>query len=649
MTNKKTITWIYNPAKSWDFGFVDIESEGVWYYVHSTNRKNALPWDKVLAELKTFKWKDEAVIKEVLEHSDRIFIWNFQEWKKDKSWKWLSFWFVIIRDENFKKDVFVAWKHIWKAREWELVWVQIISWESWKSPRWKIVEVLWDESKKNLIVDSYILESWFKQKFPRILDRELKNFSEKVDIKKELKNNREDLRKMFSFTIDWEDAKDLDDAISIEKRQNWNIELYVHIADVANYITEKSELDKEALRKSTSVYLVDRVIPMLPKKLSNNLCSLNPDTPKLTLTCEMIIWKDWVIRKSKVYESIIESDFRLTYKEVDAIISWEIKAWDILFWGQKLSEELVFKILDANKLKQRIERNREIKWKLDFEFPETKIILDEDKEVIEISEYPRYDSNKLIELFMVSANESVWKMFSDLPFLHRIHPKPNEEDIARLQKTLNLFNIDFVIKKLDTKEFSRLLWIIEKHPAKVVLEKIVLRSLTKAIYSAENEWHFGLWLDYYSHFTSPIRRYPDLQIHRIIKERISKKLDKKRIKHYESILENIANLCSTGERKAEKLEYKVQDYYICKFYENKIWEEFEASVSWIIPKWIFVALKDTSEWFIELIDKSWFLHNEDLMQFENSENKKIYKLWDKIKVKLIEVDFTNLRLNFELA
>ena len=649
MSDKRTITWIYSPARSGDFGFIDVEGEQKGYYVHWFNKKDALPWDKVIADLKSFRWKDEAVITKVLERSDKIFIWNFQSWRKNEKWNWFAFWFVVIRDENFKTDIFVPWKYIGKALNWDLVWVKIKSWEDKKNPKWEIVEVLWDEKKLNLSVDSYILETGFKQKFSYKTENELNKISDKIDIKKALWNNRKDLRKLFTFTIDGEDAKDLDDAISIEQRQNWNIELYVHIADVANYIKEDSILDKEAISRATSVYLTDRVIPMLPKKLSNNLCSLNPDTPKLTLTCEMLIWKDWIIKKTKVYESLIESNFRLTYKEVDEINFWDLKVWDSLFWGQKLNVELIEKIKLAEVLKWYLQKNRDLQWNLDFDFPETKVILDEDKNVLEIKQYPRYDSNKMIELFMVSANESVSRLFSDLPFLHRIHPKPNEEDIAKLQNTLNLFSIDFVLKKFDTKEFSELLKVVEKNKNKWVLEKVILRTLSKAIYSPDNEGHFGLWLDFYSHFTSPIRRYPDLQIHRIIKEKINKKLDNTRINHYKDILEQIALRCSTQERKAEKLEYKVRDYYTCKFYEPKVWEEFEISISALIPKWFFVMLDDTSEWFVELKDNRDFVYSEELMQFEDKKNKKNYKLWDKLKVKLAEVDSVWLRMNFEIV
>ena len=649
---KKTITWIYNPARSGDFWFVDVEGEDKGYYVFSFNKKDALAWDKVLAEVKSFRWKDEAKVIKVLERTDSIFIWRFKAWKsnwnKNKSDKSRDFTygFVMVDDESFKEDVFVAWKFLQNVKEWDVVWVQIIWWES-KSPEWKIVKVLWKDTDKGIDIESFILWAWFKQDFSRSIKSELERISSKIDYRDLEK--RTDLRNMLTFTIDWEDSKDLDDGISLIERKNGNFELYVHIADVTHYVREHSELDKWAFKRSTSVYLTDRVIPMLPEKLSNELCSLNPHTDKLTLTCEMLIWKDWKIKKQKVYESVISSDFRLTYKEVDEIVVDKLKAWNELMFWWTISEKLFETIKNSEVLRSYIEGNKNIQGVLNFEFPETKIELDADKNPIWIKQYPRYKSNKIIEEFMVSANEAVSREFSDYPFLHRIHPSPKEEDIYKLQETLNLFWIDFKLKDFSTKEFSNLLDIIEKHPKKYVLENVILRTLSKAVYSHENEGHFWLWLNYYSHFTSPIRRYPDLQIHRIIKDKIHHKLDGERINHYESILENVANHTSTQERKAEKLEYKIRDYYIVKYYKPKVWEEFEATIVTMMPKWFFVQLDDTAEWFVDLSEKVWFFQREDIMMFEDRNTGKKYSLSDKIKVKLIEADEKLIRLNFELV
>lgn len=672
-TPKNTITWVYNPAKSGDFWFVDVEGEKKWYYVYPANKFDALPWDKVLAQVKMFKWKPEAKIIKVLERSSDIFIWEFVAWKdsskktKSEGKRQFTYWFVIINDNSFKKDVFIPGKYIRDAKHWDIVWVKIIWWSA-KCPEWEIVEVLWKKWEKWLEVESLILWAWFKQSFPRTIDKELEQLSDKIS-SNDLKN-RTDLKNLFTFTIDWEDAKDLDDAISIIERQNWDFELYVHIADVSHYIRENSELDREAIKRATSVYLSDRVIPMLPEKLSNNLCSLNPNTDKLTLTCEMLIWKDGKIKKSRVYESIINTDFRLTYREVDEMLCWDKKIWDKLMFSWTITEQLLETIIKAETLRWYIEKNKNLQGVLNFEFPETKIIFEQtppssatlqstplekgrnkSKELIvkEIKQYPRYKSNKMIEEFMISANEAVSREFSNYPFLHRIHPDPSEDDIEKLQTALNLFWIDFKLQDFTTKEFSNLLEKIDSSPKKYVLENIILRTLSKAIYSHENEWHFWLGLNYYSHFTSPIRRYPDLQIHRIIKEKINWKLNPKRVHHYKSILETIANKSSTQERKAEKLEYRVRDFFIVKYYKEKVWQEFEATIVSIIPKWLFVQLVDTAEWFVDFNEKTSFIYREDLMCFEDKKWGKNYSLGDKIKVKLVEADEKLARLNFELV
>jgi len=633
--NKKTLTWIYSQSKTGDFGFVDVPGLEKWFYVFPFNKKDALDWDEVEAEIKVFKWKEEAVIKKIIKRSEKILIWEFEMWKS------LKFWFVKLKDPAFRKDIFIPWKFIKKAKNTDIVWVIITKWEG-KNPEGKIQHILWKSWEKWLEVEGFILESWFIEKFPESVEREVKNIHKNIKIHK----NRQDLRKLFTFTIDWEDAKDLDDAISVKKQENWDYKLYVHIADVAHYIQENSELDKEAFERGTSVYLADRVIPMLPEKLSNDLCSLNPNTDKLTLTCEMLISSSWNLKETNIYESIINSDVRLTYKWVDEIIKW--------IW--KYDEKLIQIIKNADSLKKIIARNKEISGVLNFDFPETKVILDEDKNVVEIKEYPRYDSNKTIEEFMIMANYAVSKQFSSYPFLYRIHEDPSWEGMEKLQKVLDLFGIKFKFKKFNTKEFSQLLELLDSPSPlkgegargwgyKPILEKIILRTLSKAIYSPENLWHFWLWIDFYSHFTSPIRRYPDLQIHRIIKEKINKKLDKKRINHYKDILKLVAIKCSDQEKKAERLEYKVRDYFIVDYYSDKVWEEFVWNITTIMKNWFFIALSDTSEGFVEI--KKWESF-EELQEYRDLSTWKKYILWEKVKIKLIEADMEKIRLNFAL-
>lgn len=651
--DENNIIWIYSQWK-WDFWFIDVDWIEKGYFVFSQNKNWALDWDKVEASVKIFNWKQEAVIIRVIERKLGLIVWEYL------AWKWGNFWFVLPNNPQIKNDIFVPWKKSLDAKTWDIVWVHVTNWTG-KNPEWEIKEILWKKWDNKIDVLAIIVEWGARIKF----SDEVLNFAEKINLPfskgwplgpPEGGGIRKNLTNLFTFTIDWEDAKDLDDAISIEKMEVGWYKLYVHIADVAEYVTEKNPLDIEAYKRATSVYLVDRVIPMLPEKLSNDLCSLNPHTEKLTLTCEMIIWNNWKIKSQKVYESVISSNFRLTYKEVDEIITppsvpplsgegSNLKT--LLFWW-KITPELIQALLTSNELKEKITKYRNSNWVLNFDFPETKIILDDNWNPISIKEYPRYNSNKLIEEFMISANEAVSTQFSDLPFLYRIHEEPKEDDLAGLQDTLNLFWIKFVFKKADTKEFDNLLEMVSKLEewTRLFLEKSILRTLSKAVYSKENFGHFGLWLSFYSHFTSPIRRYPDLQIHRIIKEKLHGKLDKNRIIHYNSILDDVSKYTSDKERKAEKLEYKVKDYFIVKYYKDKVWEEFDWIISWVIPKWFFVALKDTAEWFVEL-SRTEFM--DVLKEHFDPFTWKKYRLWNKVRVKLVEADEKLLRLNFEVV
>jgi len=667
MQENNIIVWVYSQWK-WDFGFIDVEWIEKWYYVFWKNKNWAFDWDKVEAQVKIFKQKKEAQIVKIIERKQDLIVWEYQDNK--------NFGFVIPKNKQIDVHIFIPWRKSMNAKTWDIVWVLIKNWKK-KKPEWEIKEILWKKGDKNIDLDWIIVEWWAKINFwEKVLSyvKKLKNPLSKEFLEKSRKwdsyqvkkiNKRKNLRNLFTFTIDWEDAKDLDDAISIEEVEFWEYsknnssqfpfnkgrgnmyKLYVHIADVSHYVKEKSVLDVEAYKRATSTYLVDRVIPMLPEKLSNDLCSLNPNTDKLTLTCEMIIDKNGNILDQFVYESIINSDFRLTYKEVDEILWWKINIWDKLLFWWIVSKNLVEKLELSNNLKEKIKNFREKTWVINFEFVETKIKLDKDWNPIKIEKYPRYDSNKMIEEFMISANQAVSKKFSKFPFLYRIHEEPKEEDLISLQEKLNLFEIDFQFKNWDTKEFSILLEKIEKYEEskKIFLHSMILRTLSKAVYSKENFWHFGLWLSFYSHFTSPIRRYPDLQIHRIIKEKIARKLDKKRIFYYNNILEKVWKHTSDKERKAEKLEYKVKDYFIVKYYKNKLWEKFEWVISWVILKWFFVLFDDGAEWFVELSNSDFL---ESLQEHKDLKTWEKYRLWDRVKIKLIEVDENLLRLNFEI-
>lgn len=640
------IVGVYAQGK-WEYGFVDVEGIDKGFFIFGRNANGALPGDKVLAETKEFNGKIEATITDIIERRTDPVVGIYRWVKKDG--KPARFGFVVPQNKDFKQDFFVAGRNSKDAKDGELVAIEIVNSDG-RKPEGKVIKVLGNPEKKWVDIMAIAMEAGARMWFGWALRDELEQMTKKITASDRKK--RRDLNDLLTITIDGPDSKDLDDAISITTDGN-NYTLYVHIADVTHYVRENHAIDKEARRRATSIYLVDQVIPMLPEELSNGLCSLNPNEEKVTLTCEITVNNAGHIMKTDVYESIIESNFRMTYKEVDEVLEKKLNISDELMFGWTISKELKTLLENCEWLRSTLSDNKHSKWVLDFDFPETKIILDEDGNPVEFKRYERYNSNKIIEECMVLANEAVSEKYSKIPFLYRIHPVPSDDDIEKLRTSLALFSITLPqAEKTKTLHIQKALEQIVWNPKEKLLSKMVLRSLTKAEYSEERKGHFGLWLDYYSHFTSPIRRYPDLQIHRIIKENISKKFDTHRKSHYENALPKIAVHSSTQERKAEKLEYKIRDLMACKFMQSKIGETFSANISGIIEKWVFVELENTIEGFVELNDR--FLGNDydffpDAMELVHKKTKQKFQIGDFIEVTLRKVDLEMLRIDFELS
>lgn len=688
------VIWVFAPGK-WDFGFVDVEDaktgEKKWYYVFGKNTNSAIAGDTVLARIKEFRGKKEAEVIKIIEHRKQPIVGIYKS-----SWK---FGFLVPKNKDFKKDFFVAGRNSLHAEDGQVVAVEVIKWEG-RSPEAKIIKILGKPGDKWVDIMWIALEYGARMWFGRAIKDELSQLSKTIT-KKQL-SHRRDLTKLFTITIDGADSKDLDDAISVEQGKNGNMILSVHIADVAHYVKEDHAIDKEARRRGTSIYMVNKVIPMLPEELSNGLCSLNPDEKKLTLTAQIEINQAWHIVATKVFESVIVSDFRMTYKEVDEILfpsvewtnkphpnpllweereqksssilpwqgemsegqrgllrgkevkKWGLHLWDsLMFGGKKVSQELIDMLKNCQKLRLTLEKYKQTLGVLNFDFPESKIEVDEHGNPTEFSKYIRYDSSKIIEEFMIVANEAVSKKFQNIPFLYRIHPAPNEEDSQKLFETLARFNINIPNGvKLQPKDIQKVLHQIKDDSREKLLSRMVLRSLTKAKYSPEAEGHFGLALDFYSHFTSPIRRYPDLQIHRIIKEKINARLDVKRKKHYENILEKVAKKNSESEVKAEKLEYKIRDLMACKYMKNKIWETFSGVVAGVIQSGIFVELDNTIEWFVELnskFDRNDYEFDADLMQLYNPITDKKFTIGTQVEIAVESVLEDEWKINFQLV
>ncbi|NDK08234.1 ribonuclease R [Candidatus Gracilibacteria bacterium] len=662
------MTGIYKEGRG-DFGFIDIIDEAgnkKGYYVYHTHRGEALDGDEVMFYTREFKGKQEAIVEEVTKRSDKVLTGTFQSTQQYSAKDNKGYGFVIMDNPYVKTDVFIAGKDLAGLEDGDKVALKITKWGG-KNPEGTIIEKIGKTGDKYVDVMAMAYEGGARPTFPPKLIETLKNMPKKVE-EKDLGGKRRDLRDLFVYTIDPDDAKDFDDAISIEKLKKGNFKLWVHIADVTHYVTEGSELDNEAKLRGTSIYFVDRVVPMLPEILSNELCSLNPFEDKLTLTCEMEIDPKGEVIKSETYESVINSNFRLSYKNAEDIMKMGFKDWSIdnlLLKNDKYTQDdalpLFEKLKLSYELKEILYNFKKENGYVEFDLVETKIIVNESGFPVEIKEYPKYEANRVIEFFMILANESVAKKYSELPFLYRVHPDPEPEDIDRLKYALKYIGVDYKDKLTD---------IIEKIKGKEeesFISKLILKTMTRAMYSPINDGHYGLGLEFYSHFTSPIRRYPDLQIHRIIKEHNNGKLSKARIEHYTNILPNVASLCSEQERMAEDIEHKVDDYLKAKFMIDKIGEEYDGVISGVIERGIFVQLENTVEGFVDLSsgghnkdnkkggkkggkhDKLKLDFNSMLLEVKNPITGEKYRLADKVRIRVKEVDEVFSRIDFELV
>ncbi|MCD5374923.1 ribonuclease R [Candidatus Gracilibacteria bacterium] len=617
------------------FGFVDTFNEETGekkgYFTHESKKGDAFEGDEVAFEVQHFRGKEEALITKVLKRSEHLVVGTLKVGK--------TYAFVVSKNPLIKTDIFIPGKHIGGHSDGSQVAVQIIKWES-KNPEGRIVESLGNLPKGREEIYKIAFEMGARKSFsPAVMDetKELNDYISQSDLK-----YRNDCRDLLTYTIDGAESKDLDDAISLEKTDSGYI-LYVHIADVSHYVREDTPLDREARKRGTSIYLADQVIPMLPKEISNGLCSLHPGEDKLTLTCEMHISKSGIVTKSEVYNSVIISDYRLTYQEIDEFVSGDIKSGDDLLFGEKVSEYLSENIQDLKSLTDVLSKNTENRGSLDFDFPETKIILDDQGNPTEYKKSIRYDSYKIIEECMVLANESVSKQFQKHPFLYRVHEDPDGEDVEKFTKML-----ETVIPGTEIPEdFPGILALLQSSEQLQYLQKLLLRSLSKARYSEKNLGHFGLALKFYSHFTSPIRRYPDLQIHRIIKEICKGKFSSERRGYYNEILPKVARRSSDTADRSEKMEYKVRDMLACKYMSDKIGKQFTANISGMIEKGFFVELPDTIEGFVDY-GMTGLTYNPERMLLEDATGKELH-FGSEVQVILIDIDTSRMRLEFELV
>lgn len=461
--------------------------------------------------------------------------------------------------------------------------------------------------------------------------------------KSELKG-REDFRDKLIITIDGDDTKDIDDAISIEMLENKNFYLGVHIADVTHYVREHSAIDRAALTQATSIYPVNGVVPMLPKELSNGICSLNPNVDRLSLSCFMEINYKGEVENYKICESVINSKYKMTYNIVNDIIENSNK--ELI----KEYNEIYKMLLDLNKLTKILINKRNKRGSLDFNCPETKFICDSNDRILSVKEYDRNSATRLIEECMIVCNETIATHCFEkkLPFLYRIHDKPSEEKMENLQEYL--ITAGYTLKNQKVRSIQKLLKEVEGTPSEKGINYLLLRSLAKAIYSAENEDHFALASQYYCHFTSPIRRYPDLQIHRIIKADLNNKLGYKELKVFRSIVNTIDTHCSNMEQAAQKIERETVKLKSAEYMLDKIGEGYKGVITGINEQGFYVQLENTIEGFVNIysIKDDKYTFDEYKLCFVGEKTRKIFVLGQNVDIIVKNVNIENYQIDFKL-
>lgn len=625
------------------FGFVEIEGREQDLFIPEHEVNGAFHKDTVQVELlKEQRGKrQEARITAVVSHGLTTVVGTYEKSK--------SFGFVIPDNDKISSDIFVPAERSKGAVTGHKVVVEITSYgDERHKPEGKVVEILGHANDPGVdimsIVKGYELPTQFGEKVLNQAERMNTEVTE-ADMA-----GRRDLRNVPMVTIDGEDAKDLDDAVNVY-REGENYCLGVHIADVTNYVQENSALDREALNRGTSVYLVDRVIPMLPHALSNGICSLNQGVDRLALSCLMTLNSKGELIDYEIAETVIRVDRRMTYQAVKQILEDEDE--EVIREYQELTP--MFRLM--RELSELLRKRRKKRGSVDFDFPESKIVLDEKGVPLSIKPYERNVATRIIEDFMLLANETVAQHFywQELPFVYRTHDNPDPDKILKLGTFINNFGYHIKIKSGDNeihpKEIQKLLGRIEGTPEEALIARLTLRSMKQARYTVNCTGHFGLACQYYCHFTSPIRRYPDLQIHRIIKEQIRGRLKEERIEHYRSILPKVAKHSSETERRAEDAERETDKLKKAQYMEAHIGDCYEGVISGITAWGIYVELPNTVEGMIHVarMTGDYYYYDEERYEMIGRDTGRSFKLGEKIGIMVDEVERSSGSITFVLA
>ena len=626
-------------AHSKGFGFVERE-QGEDIFIPANQINGAMHKDKVLYRInrkEEYGKRAEGEIVKILKRGNIKIVGTFEQCK--------GFGFVLPDNKKVTKDIFISKENSMGAVTGHKVVAEITVYgDETKNPEGEIIEILGHINDPGVDILSIIREYDLPVDFPEDVYKQIENLE--MEVLQKDREGREDFTGYKTVTIDGEDAKDLDDAISLDILENGNFLLGVHIADVSHYVRENTPLDKEAYKRGTSVYLVDRVIPMLPHKLSNGICSLNPHEDRLALSCIMEINHKAEVVNHRVVKSVIHSDKRMTYTAVREVLEEKTPA---------LLEEyadFVDMLENMNRLRILLAEKRKKRGSVNFDLPESKIILDENGKPIDIKPYERSIATNMIEEFMLICNETIAEDFfwQEVPFLFRSHEIPDEQKLQKMEDFIRNFGYHLKGSKDDIhpKAIQQMLLKAEGKDEERIITRVVLRSMKQARYTAENGGHFGLAAKYYCHFTSPIRRYPDLQIHRIIKWILDGQMTEKKQKSLNKVMPDVAKQCSMRERTAEDAERATDDLKKAEYMADKIGMEYEGIISSLTSWGIYVELPNTVEGMVPLqsLEDDFYIYDEENMIIYGEHSNKKYMLGQKVNIIVTKVDIELKNIDF---
>ncbi len=624
-------------VKDKGFAFLMSDDDEDDIYIPPNKLKDAMNHDYVLAlvEKSPKGFKKEGEVKRIIKRYTTHIIGTLI--KRRDTYQ------ILSDDKSIKADIIVPDEHLNGAKKHDKVKAEITSYLYEDQIVCKITRVLGHMHASGVDILSKILKHNIDETFPKdALDQASQYKTLDADFE-----NRRDLRDRLIFTIDGEDAKDFDDAIEVSKNEDGSYFLGVHIADVSHYVTENTPLDKEAFHRGTSIYLVDRVIPMLPENLSNNLCSLMPEVDRFAMSCEMHISPEGKVKKHEIFQSVIQSKARMTYTKVNKLLKGDkelSKHYDFLMDSLKPMSEL------ARILREK----RHQKGSLDFETDEAYIKLNKQGKAIDVKLRERGESERIIEEFMLIANQTVAQHIDwmNLPFIYRVHEEPKAEKLEKLITMAKALGFSVKGKKTITHQaLQKLLKKVEDTASEKGINMLALRSMQKAEYSPHNLGHFGLAFSHYTHFTSPIRRYPDLMVHRLLRTYLlEKKLDKETIHHYDDLMMSIAKDTSKKERNAINLERDVLDMKKAEYMADKIGQTFEGQISSVTSFGLYVSLPNTVEGLIHISElDDYYVFNEDLLTLVGRHKRHVYRIGQKVKVKLESVNVAEGEIDFSIV